>query len=217
MNQANSFTDWLSLADQLSFPDHCWVNNQPGKAINNATFAVTSPRDGKQLTTLPACGEHDVDLAVSAARAAFNDGRWSRLSGKQRKQRLLAWAELAEQHSEELALLESLEMGMTINDSHTMNVPGAIDCIRWFAELADKQYDEIAPTAPGALTRIHRVPVGVVAAVVPWNYPLMIACWKAAPALAVGNSVILKPAEQSSLATIRLAQLASEAGFRRAY
>ena len=212
MNRPDSFSEWQRISQQLSFPDSSFIHGRSHQAVSGATLAVVSPRDGQVLTQLSACDEQDADIAVQSSRDAFEQGVWSRIAAKQRKHIMLAWADLVEQHATELALLETLDMGMTISDSSQMNIPGAVDCIRWFAELADKQYDEIAPTAPNALTRIHRVPVGVVAAVVPWNYPLMIACWKAAPALAMGNSVIIKPAEQSSLATIRLAQLAYEAG-----
>ena len=181
-------------------------------AASGATFECISPRDGKPLTRIAACDAADVDKAVAAARASFGAGVWSGLMPKQRKKILQAFAAELEAHADELALLESLDMGMTISDSRTMNLPGAVECVNWYAELADKLYDEIAPTQPNALTRIHRVPVGVVAAIVPWNYPLMIACWKAAPALAAGNSVVLKPAEQSSLTAIRMAELAYKAG-----
>ncbi|MCV6606458.1 MAG: aldehyde dehydrogenase family protein, partial [Porticoccaceae bacterium] len=169
-------------------------------------------RDGRTLTHIAACDATDVDRAVKSARAAFSSRSWAGITPKARKKIMLRFADLLEQHGDELALLESLDMGMTIADSHTMNIPGAVECVRWYAELADKLYDEIAPTQPNALTRIHRVPVGVVAAIVPWNYPLMIACWKAAPALAAGNSVVLKPAEQSSLTALKMAELAHQAG-----
>ena len=212
MNPRHSFNDWQELSQQLKVPEHAFIDGKAYHSVSGNTFAAISPRDGQLLARITACDAADADVAVQSARNAFESGVWSQLAAKQRKQLMLAWADLLEQHADELALLESLEMGMTISDSSQMNIPGAIDCIRWFAELADKQYDEIAPTAPNALTRIHRVPVGVVAAVVPWNYPVMIACWKAAPALAMGNSVILKPAEQSSLATIRLVELAYQAG-----
>ena len=203
---------WLDLAQQIQFPSQAFINGQFVDAHNGETFACISPRDGEELAQIAACDETDVDLAVKSARSAFSSGVWANKTPKQRKKILQQWADLVEQHSDELALMESLDMGMTISDSSSMNIPGAVECIQWFAELADKQYDEIAPTAPNALTRIHRVPVGVVAAIVPWNYPLMIACWKAAPALAAGNSVVLKPAEQSSLTALKLAELATKAG-----
>lgn len=204
--------DWLSLAKRLSFPKQAFIAGQWTDAVSGSHFACISPRDGKTLTTLPACDSQDVDLAVRSARQAFQQGDWAQQSPKQRKRVLLRLAALMEEHANELALLESLDMGMTISDSRTMNVTGAIECVQWYAELADKLYDEVAPTQPNAITRIHRVPVGVVAAITPWNYPLMIACWKIAPALAVGNSVILKPAEQSSLTALKLAELAQQAG-----
>lgn len=207
-----SFQDWQNKAETLSFIGQAFIDGQLCDAASGETFDCISPRDGRCLTQIARCSEVDVDHAVTAARRSFEAGSWSALQPKQRKQVLMAFADLVLQHAEELALLESLDMGMTISDSTSMNVPGAVECINWYAELADKLYDEVAPTQPQAVTRIHRVPVGVVAAIVPWNYPLMIACWKAAPALASGNSVVLKPAEQSSLTAIRLAQLAHEAG-----
>lgn len=203
---------WLDLAHSIEFPSHGFIDGLPVAAHSGKTFPCISPRDGKTLTNISAFDEVDVDVAVKSARAAFSSGSWSQQTPKQRKKILFKFAELVEQHGDELALLESLDMGMTITDACTMNIPGAVECIQWYGELADKVYDEIAPTAPNALTRIHRVPVGVVAAIVPWNYPLMIACWKAAPALAAGNSVILKPAEQSSLTALKLAELALAAG-----
>lgn len=205
-------TFWQTKAGQMVVSGQAFINGQRCDADNGATFASISPRDGRCLTQVARCGEAEVDKAVAAARAAFEAGVWAGLRPKVRKQIMMNFADLMQAHADELALLESLDMGMTISDSTTMNIPGAIECVNWYAELADKLYDEVAPTQPDAVTRIHRVPVGVVAAIVPWNYPLMIACWKAAPALAAGNSVILKPAEQSSLTAIRMTQLAHEAG-----
>ncbi len=214
-DQEQTYQDWLNRTEQLAgngFANQAFIDGQYCDAVSGATFECISPRDGQLLTRIAACDEADVDNAVAAARAAFEAGVWSGLMPKQRKKILQAFATELEAHADELALLESLDMGMTISDSRTMNLPGAVECVSWYAELADKLYDEIAPTQPNALTRIHRVPVGVVAAIVPWNYPLMIACWKAAPALAAGNSVVLKPAEQSSLTAIRMAELAHKAG-----
>ncbi|PVZ66310.1 aldehyde dehydrogenase [Pelagibaculum spongiae] len=212
MTHSNTFQDWKTKALKIQPLGLAYINGQYQPAISNQKFDAFSPRDGQKLAEITSCQTEDVNLAVNAARQAFKNGIWSRTSAKQRKQVLLKFADLIEQHSQELALLESLEMGMTISDSVNMNLPGAIECMRWFAELADKRYDEIAPTSPNAITRIHRVPVGVVAAIVPWNYPLMMACWKIAPALATGNSVILKPAEQSSLTAIKLGELSKLAG-----
>ncbi len=203
---------WLNLAERVTFKRQAFINGQYCDALSKETMDVISPRDGRVLTSIASCSEADVNLAVTAARQSFASGVWSNQSPKQRKKILLKFAQLIEQHSDELAITESLDMGMTISDSSTMNLPGSVECVSWYAELVDKLYDEIAPTHPNALTRIHRVPVGVVAAIVPWNYPLMIACWKFAPALAAGNSVILKPSELSSLTALRIAELASAAG-----
>lgn len=212
MQNSKNLNFWQEQAEQLEFSGQAFIDGQLCDAESGETFACISPRDGRCLTRIARCQEVDVDKAVAAARRSFEAGVWSGLRPKARKRILMAFADRLAAHADELALLESLDMGMTISDSTTMNVPGAVECVNWYAELADKLYDEVAPTQPDAVTRIHRVPVGVVAAIVPWNYPLMIACWKAAPALAAGNSVVLKPAEQSSLTAIRLAQLAFEAG-----
>nr|WP_277349834.1 aldehyde dehydrogenase [Planosporangium thailandense] len=181
-------------------------------AADGATFVTTSPRDGTDLAWVAAAGEADVDRAVRAARTAFDDGRWAGASPRHRKKVLLRLADLMREHHEELALLETLDAGHPIGESLRVDVPGAANCIQWYAEAVDKRYDEIAPTGPDALALVTCEPLGVVGAVVPWNYPLIITSWKLGPALAMGNSVVLKPAEQSSLSALLLAELASEAG-----
>jgi gamma-glutamyl-gamma-aminobutyraldehyde dehydrogenase/4-guanidinobutyraldehyde dehydrogenase/NAD-dependent aldehyde dehydrogenase len=153
-----------------------------------------------------------VDRAVKAARAAFDKGSWSRMAPSARKKVLLKFASLIEKHNDELALLETLDMGKPIRDSSRIDIPLAAQCIAWYAEAIDKVYDEIAPTGREAVSLIRREPVGIVAAVVPWNFPLLMASWKIGPALAAGNSMIVKPAEQSPLTAIRIAELAAEAG-----
>ena len=209
----NTFAMWQEKAQQLAFPTQAFINGQFCDAGDGSTFACYAPRNNQHLGDISACSSDDVDLAVSHARSSFSSGVWSQQSPKQRKQVLLKLVELMRQEQETLALLDSLDMGMTISDSSNWNVPGAIECVQWYAELADKLYDEVAPVNnTNAVARIHKVPVGVVAAITPWNYPLLIACWKIAPALAVGNSVILKPAEQSSLSALYLAKLAQQAG-----
>jgi gamma-glutamyl-gamma-aminobutyraldehyde dehydrogenase/4-guanidinobutyraldehyde dehydrogenase/NAD-dependent aldehyde dehydrogenase len=171
-----------------------------------------NPATGKILTQIAACEQQDVDQAVAAARKAFESGVWSRMAPRERKTKLAAFADLIASHTEELALLETLDMGKPIRDSLAVDLPLSAQCIRWYAEAIDKIYDEIAPTPPGAVSLIRREPLGVVAAVVPWNFPLLMAAWKLGPILAAGNSVILKPAEQSSLTAIRLGELAAAAG-----
>lgn len=181
-------------------------------AVSGKTFDCISPVDGRVLTQVAACDVADVDLAVRAAREAMDDGRWCNLAPAVRKRTLLRFAELIEQHAEELALLETLDMGKPIRDSRAVDVPATVNCFRWYAEAIDKVYGEVAPTASNVLATITREPLGVCGIVVPWNFPLIMAAWKLAPALAAGNSVILKPAEQSPLTAIRLAALALEAG-----
>lgn len=154
----------------------------------------------------------DVDRAVQAAREVFERGDWSQASPAQRKAVLNKLADLMERHGEELALLETLDTGKPIRHSLRDDIPGAARAIRWYAEAADKVYGEVAPTGPGELAMIVREPIGVVAAIVPWNFPLLLACWKLGPALVAGNSVVLKPSEKSPLTALRLAGLAKEAG-----
>lgn len=153
-----------------------------------------------------------MDRAVQAAREVFERGDWSQASPAQRKAVLNKLADLMERHGEELALLETLDTGKPIRHSLRDDIPGAARAIRWYAEAADKVYGEVAPTGPGELAMIVREPIGVVAAIVPWNFPLLLACWKLGPALIAGNSVVLKPSEKSPLTALRLAGLAKEAG-----
>ncbi|QEO17086.1 aldehyde dehydrogenase [Acetobacter vaccinii] len=181
-------------------------------SVTGRVFPALSPVTGDSLGDVALCGPQDVDDAVQAARQCFVSGVWSRTAPAHRKQVLLRLADLLLEHREELALLECLDMGKPYQDALTLDIPGAAAVWRWYAELIDKTYGEIAPTEPGTLALIERVPLGVVAAVVPWNFPLDTASWKCAPALAAGNSVVLKPAEQSSLSAIRLGQLALQAG-----
>lgn len=208
-----SYAQWQAKAKEINFITQAFINGQFTDSMSGETFVAISPRDNQPLCQISACDQQDVELAVSHAKQAFSSGVWSQISPRQRKKVLLKLAQLMSEHQETLALLDTLDMGMTISDSHQWNVPGAIECVQWYAELADKLYAEVAPIDnQDAMARIHKVPVGVVAAITPWNYPLLIACWKIAPALAVGNSVILKPAEQSSLSALYLAKLAQQAG-----
>ncbi|MCQ4079249.1 aldehyde dehydrogenase [Streptomyces sp. RB6PN25] len=207
-----SYEDWLAAAAKLSFETRLFIDGAFIRATSGETYQSTSPRDGSVLAQVQSAGADDVDRAVRAARTAFDDGRWRDLPPKERKRILLRWAELILAHAEELALLDTLEMGKPITESVRIDVAKAAETIAWYAEAIDKTYDEIAPTPGDALALITREPLGVVGAVVPWNYALLIASWKLAPALATGNSVVLKPAEQTSLAALLLARLATEAG-----
>jgi acyl-CoA reductase-like NAD-dependent aldehyde dehydrogenase len=204
-----------SVADAVAGLDiraQAFVDGAYVDATSGETFDCVSPITGEVVATVAACDADDVDRAVAGARAAFESGAWSRLAPKKRKRVLQKLATLMSEHAEELALLETIDMGKPIRDAVNVDVPLATECIAWYGEAIDKVYDEIAPTGPDAHVSIVREPLGVVGAVVPWNFPLLMATWKLGPALATGNSVLLKPAEQSPLTALRLAELASEAG-----
>lgn len=204
--------EWQRRAVALNFPDHAVIDGQHCAAQSGQTFAAINPATGQCLANVAACGEADVDAAVRNARQVFEAGTWSQRPPAERKQVLLRLADLLMTHREELALLDSLNMGKPVMDAYNIDVPGAAGVFRWYAEAIDKLYDQVAPSAPNVLATITREALGVVAAVVPWNFPLDMAAWKLAPALAAGNSVILKPAEQSPFSALRLAELALEAG-----
>lgn len=205
-------TDYRAKSLDLSFRNKAFINGRHVDAASGLTFDCISPLDGKVLTKVAACDAEDVNRAVTAARAVFEKGTWANIHPAKRKKTMLRFAELLQKHLEELALLETLDVGKPISMSLTSDIPGAIQCLQWYAEAADKQYDEMAPVRPDSVSLITREAIGVVACVVPWNYPLLMASWKLGPALATGNSVILKPAEQSPLTALRMAELAAEAG-----
>ncbi|NNN30772.1 aldehyde dehydrogenase [Streptomyces sp. S3(2020)] len=207
-----SHDEWLAAAGKLTFETRLFLDGSFTDATSGDTFPTVSPRDGAVLADVQAASAEDVDRAVRSARTAFEDGRWRDLAPRERKRVLLRWADLILANAEELALLDTLEMGKPITESVRVDVAKTAETIAWYAEAIDKTYGEVAPTPGDALALITREPLGVVAAVVPWNYALLIASWKLGPALATGNSVVLKPAEQTSLATLRLAALATEAG-----
>ncbi|HEY4828298.1 MAG TPA: aldehyde dehydrogenase family protein [Solirubrobacteraceae bacterium] len=189
-----------------------FIDGRFAPAADGRVFDDVSPRDGSLLAEVARGSAEDVDRAVRAARRSFDDGTWARADPLERKRVLLRLAELIDSHAEELAQLESSDVGHPISDARGVDVPGARNCFAWYAEATDKVYGEIAPTGADSLALIERVPLGVIGAVIPWNYPLIITAWKLAPALATGNSVVLKPAEQSPLTALALASLAAEAG-----
>jgi len=194
------------------FDGRAVINGERVAARSGHTFHCISPVDGRVLTDVARCDEADIDAAVRAGRAAFEDRRWAGKAPAQRKRVLIKFAELIQAHADELALTETLDMGKPVKYARAVDVNSAANCIRWYGEAVDKVYDEIAPTPDTALALITREPVGVVGIIVPWNYPMIMAAWKIAPALAVGNSVVLKPSEKSPLTALRLAELALEAG-----
>ncbi|PSJ42427.1 aldehyde dehydrogenase PuuC [Zobellella endophytica] len=207
-----TFADWQALSEGLQPEGRAFVQGRYCEAAGGDRFATLNPANGLPLTLVASCDEQDAELAVGHARAAFRRGDWSTLAPAGRKAVLLRLAGLVERHAEELALLDSLDMGKPVRDALQVDLPAAVHCLRWNAEAIDKIYGEVAPTGPDSLGLVTREPLGVVAALVPWNFPLMMACWKIAPALAAGNAVILKPSEKSPLSAIRLAALAREAG-----
>jgi len=211
MDTSNAI-DWHARAKALKIDGRAVINGKRVNAADGQTFECFSPIDNRKLIDVASCKAADVDLAVAAARMAFNDRRWAGLSPKERKQTLIRFADLILANREELALLETLDMGKPITASLNTDVNSAANTLRWFGEAVDKVYDEIAPTADNTLAMITREPIGVVGAIVPWNYPIAMAAWKIAPALASGNSVVLKPSEKSPLTALRLGDLALQAG-----
>jgi acyl-CoA reductase-like NAD-dependent aldehyde dehydrogenase len=209
---AASAATWRDRAHSLMPEGRAWIDGRYVPAASGATFDCVSPIDGRIIARVASTDQVDVDHAVAAARRAFEQGRWSRQTPAVRKKVLLRFAELLLAHRDELALLETIDMGKPISDSLSVDIPATARCIAWYAEAIDKIYDEIAPTGQVALAMITREPVGVVGAIVPWNFPLIMAAWKIGPALAAGNSLILKPSEKSPLSAIRIAALAAEAG-----
>ena len=205
-------SDWQQRAARQSFITTALIDGRPVAARDGVTFAAVNPATGRCLAQVAACADDEIDQAVRAARRAFEHGPWARMAPAERKRVLLRLAELMLAHREELALLDSLNMGKPVMDAYNIDVPGAAHVFAWYGEALDKLYDQVAPTAASAVAMISREALGVIGAVVPWNFPLDMAAWKVAPALAAGNSVVLKPAEQSPFSALRLGQLALEAG-----
>ena len=202
----------MAIAAVPTFRTQVFIDGSFRDAVSGETFATENPATGEVITHVAAGGQEDIDRAVAAARHAFDDGRWSRMAPADRKTVLLRFAERIEANAEELATLDALEAGKPITDCRDVDLPETVKTFRWYAEAIDKVFDAIAPTGPDALGLIVREPIGVVGAVVPWNFPILMAAWKMAPALAAGNSMIVKPSRLSSLSAIRMAELAAEAG-----
>lgn len=203
---------WQQKARELTIETRLFINGEYSAAADNSVFTTVDPAAQQTLAEVARGKKADVDRAVQAARGVFDRGDWSQASPAQRKAVLTKFADLMDAHREELALLETLDTGKPIRHSLRDDIPGAARAIRWYAEDIDKVYGEVAPTSGNELAMIVREPIGVIAAVVPWNFPLLLACWKLGPALASGNSVVLKPSEKSPLTALRLAGLAKQAG-----
>ena len=204
--------DWQALADALTPRTQAFVDGAFRDARSGRTEPTIAPATGQVIANVAECDVADVDDAVAAARRSFDSGAWSKAGPDVRKATLLRLSQLILDARDELAVTDSLDMGKLVTDAWSIDAPGSAMILQFYAETVDKVNGEIPPTAPGNVALVQRVPLGVVGAVVPWNYPLEMAIWKVAPALAAGNSVVLKPAEQSPLSALRLAELAAEAG-----
>ena len=204
--------NYKSIASNLDFEGRAFIDGKYVDAIDGQKFENINPATGEVLCTVAKCNYKDVDLAVKASRKAFESGVWSRTSPEFRKDILLKFAELLRQHGEENSVLECVDTGKLIGDCIDEVANDAPMHFQWYGELIDKVFGKVSPTEPSITSLIVKEPIGVVAGVVPWNFPLMMAVWKAAPALAAGCSVIIKPAEDTPLTAIRVAQIAKEAG-----
>jgi acyl-CoA reductase-like NAD-dependent aldehyde dehydrogenase len=212
MNAQPNTVSWHERAKSLSLRTQAFIGGRYVDSISGATFARVNPATGQPLAHVAAGDTRDIDAAVAAARKAFESGSWAKQSPAARKRVLQKFAELIAANRDELALLETLDTGKPIRDSLSVDIPATARCIEWYAEAVDKIYGEVAPTGHGVLAIITREPLGVIGAIVPWNFPLIMAAWKIGPILAAGNSLVLKPSEKSPLSAIRIAELASEAG-----
>jgi len=215
MSELLTHQEYQAIAKSLDFPTTAFINGQFQASKSGQTFASHNPATAELIANVSACNSEDVDHAVLKAREAFDQGHWSKLHPSERKEALIKLAKLIKRNTNELAVLESLDSGKPIRDCVTVDLPETIDTILWHAEAIDKIYDQSAPAGEDAMAVIVREAVGVVGCVLPWNFPLMMLAWKIAPALAAGNSVIVKPAEQTSLSTLKVAELAMEAGIPR--
>ena len=212
MDVPTSLAGWRSLAAAMTFETRLLIDGQCLAAQAGERLAVINPADG-QLVAEPACGAAaDIDRAVSSAQAAWDDGRWRHMAPRLRMDIFRRWADLVEVYRAELALLDTLCMGKPVNDALTIDLPETVVTIRYFGECIDKVAGAVTTSPHNAVHLVAREPLGIVGAISAWNYPLLMATWKVAPALAAGNCVILKPAEQAPLSCLRLAQLFLEAG-----
>lgn len=203
---------WHDLAAKLKPETRLFIDGRFVDAVDGQRFTTYNPATGKAIAEMVRGNEKDIDLAVAAARRAFRSGTWSRMSPRGRMDVLYRAARLIEAHAEEFALLDCLDMGKPIAELTGIDIPFSAHTFQYFAEAIDKVEGAVTSTDPAALHMIVREPLGVVACVTPWNYPTMMVAWKVAPALAAGNSVVLKPAEQSPLSALLLARLLAEAG-----
>ena len=207
MTDLLTHAEYRAIAGELDLPRTAFIDGKY-RAGSGDTFATTNPATGEVLAQISGCNAVDVDFAVAKAREAFEQGHWSQMHQSDRKEILIKLCKLMTRNRRELAVMESLDSGKPIRDCETIDIPETIHCIKWHAEAVDKIYDQTSPTGDDAISMIVREPIGVVGAVLPWNFPLMMLAWKVGPSLAAGCSVIVKPAEQTSLTALRVAELA---------
>jgi gamma-glutamyl-gamma-aminobutyraldehyde dehydrogenase len=212
MSQTNTRDDWAQAASHLTIASGLFINGRYVNAQSGQTMDCINPATGKVIAVMARGQAADIQAAVASAQTAWQDGRWRKLAPRQRMAVMQRWADLVEQHANELALLETLDMGKPISDVLNIDIPEVLRALRYFAECIDKIEGAVTHTAPEALHLIVHEPLGVVGAITPWNYPMLMAIWKLAPILAAGNCVVLKPAEQAPLSCTRLAQLFVDAG-----
>lgn len=212
MNIAPSTGRWHDRAAKLSFEGRLFIDGDFREAVSGSKFETVNPANDSVIAEVSRGAAADIDLAVSSARRAFRSGAWSRMAPRARMAVMLRFAELIEKHAEEFALLDTLDMGKPIREMLTVDIPLALTCLRFTAECIDKIEGSVGSTSSDVLSYVIRQPLGVVGCIVPWNYPLLMTAWKIAPALSAGNSVVLKPAEQSPLSALLLARLFVEAG-----
>ncbi len=204
--------EYTKISENLNFNTKALIDGELVNAISGKTFDTVSPGTGKVITTITSCGEEDVNLAVDAARQAFDKGVWSELAPSERKSILIKFADLINDHGLELAVMESIDSGKPICDTVQGDIPETVECFKFAAEAIDKLNDQVTPTDSDAMNIVLRQPIGVCAAILPWNFPILMAAWKLAPILAMGNSVVVKPAKLTSLTLLKLAELSIEAG-----
>ena len=214
MSELLTHEEYKSLGASLDFPQSPFIDGKY-RVGSGEPITTYNPSTGKEITNITTASDGDIDLAVGKAREAFDQGRWCRLHPSERKDILIKLCKLLTRNQKELAVMESLESGKPIRDCVQIDLPETIHTIKWHAELIDKIYDQTTPSGDNALSIITREPIGVAAAILPWNFPLLMLAWKIGPALAAGCSVIVKPAEQTSLTALRVAELATEAGVPR--
>jgi acyl-CoA reductase-like NAD-dependent aldehyde dehydrogenase len=211
---AYTLQQWQAVAarEAAAAETRLFIDGEYRDAVGGGRFDTINPANREVIASMVMADEKDVDVAVASARRAFRNGSWSGMAPRERMEILYRYAQLIEEHTEQLAVLDTLDMGKPISDMLGVDIPAVIETIRFMAEYIDKMEGSVTNTERDVMHFVLREPIGVVGAISPWNYPLLMAIWKVAPALAAGNTVVLKPAEQAPLSCLKLAELFVEAG-----